>query len=807
MSTQVQHRRGTTVEHADFTGAAGEITVDTTKKTAVVHDGSTAGGIPLQKEDAELTALAGVTSAANKVPYFTGPGTASVADLTAAGRSLIGGTDAAAQRSTLGLGTAATQASTAFDPAGSAAAVAADLATHESGTTEHGISAFGATLVDDADAATARATLGVVIGTNVQAYSANLGALGGVTSAADKGVYFTGSGSAGTFDLTSYGRALCAHANAAAARTGLGLVIGTDVQAQDAELAAIAGLTSAADTLAYFTGSGTASLATFTSFGRSLVDDADATAARGTLGLGTIATQAASAVAITGGSITGMSAPSGSSDVATKGYVDGLVAGLKWKASVVAATTGAGTLASSFANGSTVDGVTLATGDRILIKDQSTGSENGIYVVAASGAPTRATDADAGAELVNAAVFIEQGTANADKAFVCTNNSITLGSTSVVFTNFAASTGALLATNNLSDVGSASSARSNLGLGALATKSATATGDIDNDAVTFAKMQNVASDRLIGRDTTSSGDPEELTVGGGIEFTGSGGIQRSALTGDVTASAGSNATTIANDAVTYAKMQNVSATDRILGRSTSGAGDVEEIACTAAARSVLDDSTVAAMVDTLGGASSTGTGGLARATSPAFTTPNIGTPSAGNLSNCTSIPAGQLTGTVATARLGSGTANASKVLRGDQTWSPVQLAIVLNAVASANVAFSAQPAADTLFLSSVRHIQKADLTNFSQVRFLVNKTGNTGATGATLHLRYHTSYSTTVGDYVAIGTSALSVAVDTASSVYLDTGWIDLASGAKADVFLAVVGAGGDASASPQFGAITAQFR
>lgn len=83
---------------------------------------------------------------------------------------------------------------------------------------------------------------------------------------------------------------------------------------------------------------------------------------------------------------------------------------------------------------------------------------------------------------------------------------------------------------------------------------------IADDGVTFARMQNIATDRLIGRDTAATGSPEELTVGGGLEFTGSAGIQ------------------IANDGVTYARMQNVTAASRLLGRgSAAGAGDPEEI--------------------------------------------------------------------------------------------------------------------------------------------------------------------------------------------------------------------------------------
>jgi hypothetical protein len=102
-------------------------------------------------------------------------------------------------------------------------------------------------------------------------------------------------------------------------------------------------------------------------------------------------------------------------------------------------------------------------------------------------------------------------------------------------------------------------------------------GVIDN-GITFAKMQNVATDRLLGRDTASSGDVEEISLNATLEFTGSTSIQRAALTGDVTATAGSNATTIANDAVTYAKMQNVSAESKLLGRGQgSGSGDVQEL--------------------------------------------------------------------------------------------------------------------------------------------------------------------------------------------------------------------------------------
>lgn len=109
-------------------------------------------------------------------------------------------------------------------------------------------------------------------------------------------------------------------------------------------------------------------------------------------------------------------------DAATTAYVDAAIAALSAffdnKPSVRVATTAAGTLATSFANGQTVDGITLATNDRILIKNQAAPAENGIYFVNAAGAPTRALDMDAWAEVPGALVAVEVGTANADTVWL-----------------------------------------------------------------------------------------------------------------------------------------------------------------------------------------------------------------------------------------------------------------------------------------------------------------------------------------------------------------------------------------------------
>jgi hypothetical protein len=127
--------------------------------------------------------------------------------------------------------------------------------------------------------------------------------------------------------------------------------------------------------------------------------------------------------------------PTQSSDLATKAYVDSLSNGLDVKASVRAATTANITLS----NTQTVDGVALSAGDRVLVKNQSTGSQNGIYVVA-SGAWTRATDFDNVPDIEvspGTFFFVEEGTTQADNGYVVSNDgAITIGTTAITFSQF-----------------------------------------------------------------------------------------------------------------------------------------------------------------------------------------------------------------------------------------------------------------------------------------------------------------------------------------------------------------------------------
>lgn len=147
--------------------------------------------------------------------------------------------------------------------------------------------------------------------------------------------------------------------------------------------------------------------------------------------------------------ITNLATPTADTDAATKAYVDAARSGLDVKNSVRAATTANITLSGA----QTIDGVSVIAGDRVLVKDQSIGSTNGIYVAAAS-TWSRATDADVDAEVhAGMFTFVEEGTLGADTGWVLTtNNPIVVGSTSLAFSQFSGA-GQLVAGAGLTKTG------------------------------------------------------------------------------------------------------------------------------------------------------------------------------------------------------------------------------------------------------------------------------------------------------------------------------------------------------------------
>ena len=151
--------------------------------------------------------------------------------------------------------------------------------------------------------------------------------------------------------------------------------------------------------------------------------------------------------------ITNVADPTNDNDAANKSYVDGVAQGLDVKDSCVAATTGNIAIATALNNGDTLDGVTLSTNDRVLVKDQSTASENGIYIVGTS--PARASDLAAGDDAAGMFTFVEQGSTNADIGFVCTSNkgSAVVGTNNLAFSQFSSS-GSVTAGNGLDKSGS-----------------------------------------------------------------------------------------------------------------------------------------------------------------------------------------------------------------------------------------------------------------------------------------------------------------------------------------------------------------
>lgn len=284
--------------------------------------------------------------------------------------------------------------------------------------------------------------------------------------------------------------------------------------------------------------------------------------------------------------------PTLSTHLVNKAYVDGLIANQR-KTSVRVATTTNGTLATAFANGQTVDGITLVTGDRILLKDQSTQAQNGVYTVNASGAPTRATDMDAASEVDGTFIVVEDGTTNAGTIWVTTSEVTTLDTDAIVWTQINKATD-LVAGNGLTLTGLT-----------LAVTNADGSITVGSDTVSVALATNSGLELSTGlrvkSDTVSSNTigVTRTTNGIGILFDGNSfadaGSETLALASGV-AGAGLALTTgvlsvnvdastieintdtlrVKDAGITYAKIQNVTE-DRLLGRDAGSSGVVQEI--------------------------------------------------------------------------------------------------------------------------------------------------------------------------------------------------------------------------------------
>lgn len=162
------------------------------------------------------------------------------------------------------------------------------------------------------------------------------------------------------------------------------------------------------------------------------------------------------------GTVTLAADPASALQAATKQYVDGLAINVGKRARVRAATTASITISTALNNGDSLDGVTLVTGDLVLVKNQSAPEENGVYVVGPS--PTRSSEFDAYNEHPGSLIAVEEGTANVDTLWLCTSNGEgTLNSTAIAFAKMVVA-GELLAANNLSDLADTSTARNNLGV-------------------------------------------------------------------------------------------------------------------------------------------------------------------------------------------------------------------------------------------------------------------------------------------------------------------------------------------------------
>jgi hypothetical protein len=271
--------------------------------------------------------------------------------------------------------------------------------------------------------------------------------------------------------------------------------------------------------------------------------------------------------------LTGLAEPTASQDAATKNYVDLAVQGLAPKASVRAASTAN---IATLSGPMTLDGVALVAGDRVLVKDQTTASQNGIYVVAA-GAWARSPDADTWGELVSAYVFVQSGTVNADMGYLSTvDPGGTLGTTAVTFVQFTGA-GQILAGTGLTKSGNTLDVGAGTGI-AVAADTVGLTGQA-------LALHNLATNGLVVRTAAATVAARSIAVSGtGI----------SVSNGD--AAAGNPTLSLAAPLASVGGLTPVA--DRLA--YYTGASTAALATFTAFARMLLDDADAASARSTLG---------------------------------------------------------------------------------------------------------------------------------------------------------------------------------------------------------------
>ena len=213
--------------------------------------------------------------------------------------------------------------------------------------------------------------------------------------------------------------------------------------------------------------------------------------------------------------ITNLANPTSDQDAATKYYVDSVAQGLDPKASAKAASTANIATLSGLL---TIDGITLSSGDRILVKNQTASEDNGIYLASAT-AWSRSSDADTWDELVSAFIFVEEGSTQADSGWVCTADAGgTLGVTAITWVQFSgagtytAGTGLTLTGNEFSITNTAVSANAY----GSATKTLTATVNAQGQLTALADIDiDIANTQVSGLGTMSTQDANNVTISGG----------------------------------------------------------------------------------------------------------------------------------------------------------------------------------------------------------------------------------------------------------------------------------------------------